>query len=185
VLKAFRPIVAGIGVVAIASACSVTTVVVSPDPAAVPSGEPTAQGAEATGPITSVGSGIIDERLGWRFVVYESADGLCEQLELAEVITTGCGDLLPADGDAIGGVSVEDPLEDGTTPVVGFVSDEIFTVWIIDQESGGRLPATLMPLEDAGLEGQAFIGFLPPDATATHIQALARSGEVLQTVKLP
>ena len=170
-------------VLCVVSACTPATVEVSPDPGAVPSGEPTAHGPEATGPITVVGSGVT-EGLGWRDVVYESADGLCEQLELAEVVTTGCGDLLPADGDAVGSVSVQDPLGNGVTPVHGFVTDEIFTVWVIDA-AVGRLPATLMPLDDAGLEGQAFIGFLPPDATPTHIQALARSGEILQTVELP
>ena len=175
---------AGASVLVVVSACNPTTVVVSPDPAAVPSGEPSAHGAEATGPITAVGSGVALER-GWRFVVYESADGLCTQLELAEVITTGCGDLLPDEGDAIGSVGVGEPLEDGVTAVDGVVSDEIFTVWIIDEETGARLPATLMPLDDAGLEGQAFLGFTPPEMTPTHLQALARSGEILETFELP
>jgi hypothetical protein len=176
--------VTGAAVLAFATACTPTTIEESPDPAAIPSGEPTAHGAEATGPITVVGSGVTDG-LGWRYVVYESADGLCEQLELAEIITTGCGDLLPADGDAVGSVTVEDPLGNGDTPVYGIVTDEIFTVWIINQETGFRLPVAPMPLDDAGLEGQAFLGFLPPDTTATHIQALVRSGEILQTVELP
>jgi hypothetical protein len=184
VLRALRSIAVGAAVVGLVSACSPTTVVVSPDPAAIPSGEPTAQGVDATGPIAVVGSGSVADR-GWRMVVYESADGVCTQLELAEVSRAGCGDLLPAEGDAIGGVSVDEPLEGGITPIYGTVTDEIFTVWIINEQTGGRLPATLMPLDDAGLEGQAFIGFLPSDATATHIQALARSGEILQTVELP
>jgi hypothetical protein len=183
VLRALRPIVAGIAVALFGSACTVATVE-TPDPGAVPSGEPTAHGPAASGPVTVVGSSVA-EGLGWRLVVYESADGLCEQLELAEVITTGCGDLLPADDDAIGSVTVEDPLGNGVTPVHGIVTDEIFTVWIIDQESGGRLPATLMPLGDAGLDGQAFAGFLPAGAKVTHIQALARSGEILQTYEVP
>lgn len=181
---AFGRFVAGAGVLAVVSACTPTTVVVSPDPAMVPSGEPTAQGADATGPITVVGSGVAFER-GWRYAVYESADGLCTQLELAEVIAAGCGDLLPAEGDAIGSVSVGEPLERGVMPIHGIVSDEIFTVWIIDEGTGARFPATLMPLDDAGLDGQGFVGFTPAEMTPTHLQALARSGEILETYELP
>ena len=58
------------------------------------------------------------------------------------------------------------------------------TVWIIDEQLG-RIPATLMPLDEAGLTGQAFVGFMPPDGTATHIQAVALSGEILATYELP
>jgi hypothetical protein len=188
VLRAFRPLVAGTAALVAVSACTPTTVVTSPDPAAVPSGEPTAHGPEATGPITVVGSGAAGEQgseQGWRYVIYESADGLCTQLELAEVITTGCGDPLPAEGAAMGAVTVDQALESGITPVHGIASDEIFTVWIIDEQTGLRFPATLMPLDDAGLEGQAFLGMLPAELTPTHVQALARNGDVLQTVELP
>src|SRR5262245_38143538 len=122
VLRPFRTMLGGIAALVMVSACTPTTIDISPDASAVPSGEPTAHGPEATGPIAVVGSGVVSDR-GWRYVVYESADGLCTQLELAEVITNGCGDLLPADGDALGSVNVEDALDGGITPVDGIVSD--------------------------------------------------------------
>lgn len=165
-------------------ACDVASVE-TPDPAAVPSGEPVAVGAEATGPVTLVGEGQ-SASLGWRYVTYESADGWCTELQLVEVASTGCGpDLLPPEGDSFGSVSVGEPLANGVTPVDGIVSAEIFTVWIMEERTGGRFPATLMPLDDAGLEGQAFVGFAPADMSPTHIQALARSGEILQTYEVP
>ena len=166
------------------AACTTVTRVDDPDPAAIPSGEPVAIGAEATGPVTELDSGRAFD-LGWRYVIYESAEGWCTELQMVEVTSTGCGpDPLPPEGEHIGSVSVGQPLENGPTPVDGIVSEEIFTVWIIDQQVG-RVPALLMPLEAAGLEGQAFVGFMPPDGTPTHIQALARSGEVLQTYEVP
>jgi hypothetical protein len=166
------------------AACTTVTRVDDPDPAAIPSGEPVAIGAEATGPVTELDSGQAFD-LGWRYVIYESAEGWCTELQMVEVTSTGCGpDPLPPEGEHIGSVSVGQPLENGATPVDGIVSEEIFTVWIIDQQVG-RVPALLMPLEAAGLEGQAFVGFMPPDGTPTHIQALARSGEVLQTYEVP
>ena len=42
-----------------------------------------------------------------------------------------------------------------------------------------------MPLDEAGLEGQAFVGFMPAEATPTHIQAVALSGEILATYEVP
>lgn len=180
-LRTARAFVVGATVLA-GAACTVT-VVETPDPAAIPSGEPVAQGAEAAGPITVVGSGQALD-LGWRYVIYESAEGWCTQLELVEVTATGCGDPLPAEGEHIGGVAVGSPIGEGVTPVDGIVSEEIFTVWIVAQNVG-RLPATLLPLDEAGLGGQAFVAFMPPDMTPTHVQALARSGEILETYELP
>ena len=165
------------------AACTLTRVEET-DPAAVPSGEPVAQGGEPTGPVTLLGSGGPSE-LGWRYILYESADGWCTELQMAERTSTSCGpDLLPADGDSIGSAGALDSLESGITPVEGVVTNDIVTVWIIDEERG-RVRAPLMPLDDAGLEGQAFLGFTPADWTPTHIQALAMSGEILQTYELP
>lgn len=180
-LKGLRAFGAGIALLAVVSACDVAQVE-SPDPANILSGDPVVEGA--TGPVTILGSGQALD-LGWRYLIYESADGWCTQLEMVEVVNTGCGpDLLPPEGEHLAAAGTLDPLEAGITPVHGVVSNEIATVWIIDEERG-RLAATLMPLEEAGLEGQAFVGFLPPDVTPTHIQALAMSGEVLQTYELP
>jgi hypothetical protein len=176
--------VAGAAILLVAVAACTVTRVEETNPAAIPSGEPVAQGGEPTGPITVLGSGQTFE-LGWRYVIYESADGWCTELQMTERTTTGCGpDPLPAEGDFIGSAGALEPLESGITPVAGVVTNDIVTVWIIDEERG-RVPAPLMPLDDAGLEGQAFLGFMPADGTPTHIQALAMSGEILQTYELP
>jgi hypothetical protein len=156
----------------------------TPDPAAIASGDPVAKGGEPTGPVTELGSGEAFD-LAWRYVIYESDDGWCTELQMTEVISTGCGpDLLPAEGEHIGSAGALPPLENGATPVEGVVTNDIVTVMIIDEERG-RLPATLMPLDEAGLEGKAFLGFMPADGTPTHIQAVALSGEILQTYELP
>jgi hypothetical protein len=180
VLRTARAFVVG-ATVLIGAGCTVA-VVETPDPAAIPSGEPVAEGAQATGPITVLGSGQM-LGLGWRYAMYESADGWCTQLEMVELTATGCGDPLPAGGDHIGGVSVGN-LSGGVTTIDGIVTEEIFTVWIVDQNVG-RIPATLLPLDEAGLEGQAFVAFMPADTTPTHVQALALSGEVLDTYEVP
>ena len=180
----FRAVTVVAALVIALTACDVASVE-TPDPAAVPSGEPVAIGGEATGPVTLVGEGQ-SSGLGWRYVLYETAEGRCTELQLAERTATGCGsDLLPPEGDAFGSVNVGDPLANGLTPVDGIVSGEIFTVWVIEERTSNRFPAALYPLDEAGLEGQAFIGFAPAGMTPTHIQALANSGEILQTYEVP
>ena len=178
-----RSIGVGVSLLVVVSACTVAEVE-TPDPAAVPSGEPVAMGADPTGPVTELGSGTMLD-VGWRYVIYESAEGWCTELQLVEVTTTGCGPtIVPEEGAHFGSVSADEPLESGVTPVYGIVSGEIFTVWVID-EVAGRIPATLLPLDEAGLEGQGFMVLMPAGATPTHLQALARSGEVLETYELP
>ena len=184
-LRPNRAAVVGAILLPVIAGCTVTSVIEEPDPAAIPTGEPVPVGAEATGPITVLGSGQAFE-LGWRYLIYESMDGWCTELQMAEVNSTSCGpDLLPPDGEHIGSAGALQPLESGVTPVAGIASDEIFTVSVVDEADVRRQPAVLMPLDEAGLEGQAFLAFMPPDMTPTHIQALARSGEVLQTYELP
>ena len=183
VLRHFRAVVVAAILLVVLVACTLAEVE-TPDPAAVPSGEPVALGGDPTGPVTLLGSGESSDG-GWRYVIYESDDGWCTELQMSEVTSTGCGpDLLPPDGESIGSAGALPPLESGVTPVEGVVSNDIVTVMIIDEEKG-RLPANLMPLDDAGLEGKAFVGFMPADGTPTHIQAVALSGEILQTYELP
>jgi hypothetical protein len=110
--------------------------------------------------------------------VYPSDDGWCTQLETGTAAMAGCGDVLPEEGRAFGGVGHSGPIVDG------IVTEETATVWVIS-EGGGRLPATLMPLEEAGLEGQAFVGILPEDAVPTHVMAVKFNGDVLETYELP
>ena len=162
--------------------CSVASVA-TPDPAAVPDGTLEAAAADATGPIVAVGSGQ-NAGLGWRYSIYPSGDEWCTQLEFVEFAAAGCGDLLPADGDAFGSVGRGEVLGEGVTPIEGIVSGETVTVSLVN-EAGFRMPAQLMSLEEAGLEEQAFIAFVPPDVTFTHVQALASSGEILETHELP
>jgi hypothetical protein len=173
---------AAIGLMAVVLAACQIVQVETPDPAAVPSGSLVARGAEATGPIVEVGSGQASG-IGWRYVVYPSADGLCVQLETSQPASASCGVQLPAEGSAFGSVGAGDA---GTLQAVdGLVAEDIATVWVIEADSGRRFPAILMPLDDAELEGQAFVGFVPEDMEATHLQALRLSGEIVETYELP
>lgn len=155
----------------------------TPDPAAIPDGPLEAMGSDATGPVVELDSDV-SAGLGWRYAIYPSGDEWCTQLEMVEFTAAGCGDLLPVDGAAFGSVGRGEPRANGVTPIDGIVTAEIFTVSLI-AEDGRRMAARLMPLEPAGLDGQAFVAFVPADITITHLQALAMSGEVLQTYELP
>ena len=169
----------------VVAGCTTTSVVEEPDPAAVLSGEPVAIGAEPTGPVTALGSGEVLD-LGWRYVIYESAEGWCTELQMVEVTSTSCGpDLLPPEGEHIGSVGALESLGNGLTPVAGIVSDEIHTVSVLDEADVRRLPGVLMPLDEAGLDGQAFLAFMPADMTPTHVQVLVQNGEIVQTYELP
>jgi hypothetical protein len=153
---------------------------VSVDPAAVPSASLVARGEEpATGPIVELGSGTT-QGIGWRYSIYESASGWCRQLETASATSVGCGDPLPAEGAAFGGIGSSDG-----GPVEGIVSEDVATVWLVDGRSNLRVPAQMLTLEEAGLPGSAFIGFAPADLQVSHLQAVALSGEILETYELP
>ena len=159
------------------AACDVA-IVETPDPAAIPSGTIEPAGDDATGPVVELGSGTTGE-IGWRYSIYPSGDAWCVQLETASAHSALCGDPLPEEEKAFGLVAKSDgQIVDGT------VNDETHTVWLVE-ERGGRVPATMMPLEEAGLEGKAFVGFVPDEMTLTHLQAVALSGEVLETYELP
>jgi hypothetical protein len=162
--------------------CEVTRVE-TPDPAAIPDGPLEAMGDDATGPVVELGSGVI-EGLGWRYAIYPSGDAWCTQLEMVEFTAASCGDIVPVDDAAFGGVGRGEALANGVTPIEGIVTAETLTVWLI-ADDGRRMPATPMSLAPAGLDGQAFLAFVPPDTTITHLQALAMSGEVLETYELP
>jgi hypothetical protein len=152
----------------------------SVDPAAVPSASLVARGEEpATGPVIELGSGTT-LGIGWRYSIYESAIGWCRQLETASATSVGCGDPLPADGVAFGGIGSSDG-----GPVEGLVSADVATVWLVDGRSNLRVPAQMLSLEETGLPGSAFIGFAPDDLQVSHLQAVALSGEILQTYELP
>ena len=90
---------------------------------------------------------------------------------MAERTSTGCGsDLEPRRGRRHRRRGSPRAARERRDAGEGVVTDDIVTVWIIDEEQG-RVPASCMPLDDAGLEGQAFLGFMPAGGTPTHIQA--------------
>jgi hypothetical protein len=150
------------------------------DPAAIPSGSIQPEGAPATGPIVELGSGRLIDR-GWRYSTYPSEDGRCMQLELAGVTSTGCGDPLPAAGEVFGGIGHGEV--GGVTAIEGVAAEEVATVWIV-LESGLRVPAALLPLDEAELDGSAFLALIPAGESVTHVQAVALNGEVLDTIDL-
>lgn len=159
--------------------CTVTPAP-SVDPAAVPSSSLVARGEEpARGPIVELGSGTT-QGIGWRYSIYESAIGWCRQLETASATNVGCGDPLPEGDVAFGGIGSSD---DG--PVEGIVSEEVATVWLVDGRNNARIPARMLSLEPAGLPGSAFVGFASEELEVSHLQAVALSGEILQTFELP
>ena len=167
------------------AACSIASVE-TPDPAAIPSGSLVPLGGEeATGPITELGTGGEADGHGWRYSIFPSGDSWCTQLEMAGVASTGCGDLLPIGDAAFGSVGVSSTEPGDVQVVEGVASEDTFTVWVIENESQRRFPATLMPLDPAGLDGVAFVFVAPPDFDPTHVQAMASSGEVLETYELP
>ena len=166
-------VLASLGLVA----CDVATIE-SADPAAIPTGTIEPAGEDATGPVVELGANSTGE-IGWRYSIYPSGGSWCVQLEMASATSAACGDALPDEGNAFGIIA------EGNGEVVdGIVNDETHTVWLVE-ERGGRVPATMMSLEEAGLEGKAFVGFVPEGMTLTHLQAVARSGEVLETYEMP
>jgi hypothetical protein len=171
-----------IGVTALA-ACSIASVE-TPDPAAIPSGSLAAVASDATGPVVELGSSDA-EGIGWRHAIYPAGEGWCTQLEVAGAVATTCGELLPTGDPAFGGVGVNYVGPDDRQVIDGIASEETFTVWLIENDSQRRFPATLMPLDPAGLDGVAFVGVPPEDMTVTHVQAMAASGEILETYELP
>ena len=178
-----RVAIAALAVVA-ATGCSAVTRVESPDPATIPSGDPVAKGGAApTGPITVLHSDRVSG-IGWRFLIYESAEGQCLQFETSQFAETACGDLLPAEGAVFGSVGAGDS-DAGLRPIHGLVGADIATVFLIDAETQERVAARLLPLDEAGLEGKAFIGFQPEGLTITHLQAVVLSGEIVETYELP
>jgi hypothetical protein len=179
----------GLALLAVAfvlSACGIATVEDGSDPASIPDGPLEARGAEAIGPVTEIERGR-SSGLGWRYSVYESADGTCTQLELASVTSAGCGPLEEVFGDGvIGAVSHSGPAEEGDipTPYDGLVSSQVAEVWLVTA-AGQRIGTTLMSLADAGHDAQAFLGFAPAGANVTSVVATDASGAVLGTFDLP
>ena len=170
---------------------SIASVEGQPDVGQIPSGPLQATGGDADGPVTEVGSGRT-LGIGWRYSIYASADGICTQLELANMASAGCGSgpLIPEDsvfgsiGSSGGGPGGPGTAAETPTPVEGIVTSRAAAVWIVT-DSGARLPTTLMSLEVADHDAKAFVGFLPADQIAARVVATDADGEVLGAYELP
>jgi hypothetical protein len=185
VLAASRVRLAAFLVVASAlAACGVVRVEGQPDSAAIPGGPLQAVGAEATGRIVEIGSGRT-LGVGWRYAMYESADGICTQLELASYTTAGCGPLpLVAQESVFGRAGSGGTGEpDSPVPYDGIVSRDVVDVWLVT-ESGQQLATTLMSLAEAGHDASAFVGFAPPGEAVTGAVAVDGEGQVIETFDL-
>lgn len=166
--------------IAVLPGCQATVPVETPtpDPAAIPSGSPTAIGATASGPIVELGSGVLSG-LGWRYLAYPSDDGWCTQLEAAASVQTHCSGVAPEEGEAFGIVR-----EEGRV-IHGIATAEATTVWLVVNDTP-TVPTVLMPLAEAGVEGgAAFVGIVPAGTNVTHVMAVRLNGEVLGTFELP
>ncbi len=152
------------------------------DSAEIPDGPLEAIGAEATGPVIELGRGQT-LGTGWRYAIFESADGWCTQLEMASFTSTGCGDPGPQEGHAFAGIG-SGSSSDGAVPFEGIVGPEVAEVWLTTP-SGERIETRLMSLADTGLEGSAFVGFAPSDAGVNAAVALDAEGRELETYELP
>jgi hypothetical protein len=174
-----RALLLGVAVILLA-ACEPAEVeeTPAPDPAAIPSGSPAALGATATGPITELGSGVMSG-LGWRLLAYPTDSGWCTQLETAASTVTDCTGVVTDEESAFGRVT-------RTGRVIhGVVTPDATTVWLI-VDNTPTVPALLMPLGEAGLEGDvAFVGIAPTGAEVSHVMAVRLNGEVLGTQELP
>jgi hypothetical protein len=179
-MRALRPAMPLL-IVALAACTAVPPA--SVDPAAIPSGSlPAPEGA--TGAVTELGTGVA-QGIGWRYSVYPAGDSWCTQLETGSLLSAGCGDLLPQGDAAFGSVGKGELDPGGLTMVEGITSERVTTVWLIHEDGVTRFPATMMPLDDAGLDGNAFVGIPPAEMVVTHVMAVAGNGEVLDTYELP
>ena len=176
-IRAFLAVLSGM----LLSGCWIASVD-RPDPAAIPTGPPTAMGPEARGPVIVVGTGR-SEGVGWRYSIYESADGACNQLELVDVASTGCGELLPPVGGAFGSVGTSGATGTAVRYVEGIVSSEVAELFV-EMANGERQLVALMSLEPAGYEGQAFVAFIPQGATPDRLVAQDVGGRSLGTYEI-
>lgn len=93
---------------------------------------------------------------------------------------------MPAGENAFGEVGYG---PDGYTEaqvVEGIVTRETATVWLIGDDGAYRIPAVLIPIDEAGMEGaQAYVGFAQAGVDLTHLMAVKLNGEILETRELP
>ena len=143
-----------IGVVAIGM-----TLVACAFPGLEPEREPPPAGMpRPIGPVVEIGTGEF-EGVAWRYSIYESTHGICTRLEAGDAGTSeACGGVIAGGPEPIALVGVG-TTTDGPSHVEGHVSDEVAGVWI--ETHAGSVAATLMSLAPVGLDGQAFIAYVP------------------------
>jgi hypothetical protein len=153
-----------------------------PDPAGIPAGQPEAfPGApEPVGDIVEIGRGR-SLGFGWRYVVYESTEGVCAQLELASGGGSGCG-AQPAPDEVFGMIG-SGSSSGGPTTVDGMVAGHVAAVRV-RLVGGGEVDVAMMSLERAGLDGKAFVGIAPAGSTIEAIAALDGDGEIIETFEM-
>ena len=149
-----------------------------------PDGSPMASPTPAVS-FTQVGDGSVLES-EWSYGVGMDGDAWCTRLQVAGTASSRCGDLLPADGQTFGELGHGPDEYTDAQVIEGFVGADAVTVWFIGDRGQYRIPAVLMPLDEVGLaDVHAYVGFALADVTLTHLQAIARNGDILQTVQLP
>jgi hypothetical protein len=165
----------------ILAACSLTRVS-DADTAQIPGGPPEVVpgNPEPIGPISEVGRGRT-LGFGWRYLVYETAEGLCTQLETATGSGSACGSSPPTLADEFGGVSIGESTG-GPVTVDGMAGAGVAEVWV-RLAGGERIPATLMPLALADLPGQAFIAFAPQGASVDSVVGLDADGKEIASME--
>jgi hypothetical protein len=173
-------------VVLIVAACGADVPAETSTPEATPEPTPVVHGPPATGEIIELGEGTAHGS-EWRYAVYPSAEGWCLQVEVGPLAGSRCGITEPPEGETFAGVNVAEADADVPHQAIdGVVSAETATVWLVaDGGLGRRVPALLVPLDEAGIDAQAFLGLPPPGMNVTHLQAVAFNGRILQTYELP
>jgi len=140
------------------------------DRLATPAGMP-----EAIGPIIEIGSGQVGGA-AWQYSVYESDAGTCTRVEFPDSTSETCGPglgLMPGDRQmSLSGVGTGTGMP---TQIEGFATADVAEVWL--ETDAGRVPATLMALAPAGLDGQAFLAFVPPGQAVSAVFALDADGD--------
>ena len=162
----------------VATACLVASLAACGFPGLEPEPEPLPDGMpEAIGPVIEIGGA---ESLGieWRYSIYESTEGWCTRVEMAASgAGATCGVLV--NGQGAGPIRVSGVGTGSGMPsqVDGWVSEEVAEVWI--ETNVGAVPATVMPLDAAGMAGQLFFALVPGDRRMRAAVGVDAAGQEL------
>lgn len=148
-----------------------------------PSADGSAAASVPSGELIELGEGPVLDTT-WRYALQPGDEGTCLVLEADGTAATRCGDPMPAEGEVFGEIGWAAPELTAFQALEGFVTEDVATVWLLG-EGGYRIPATLVSLDETGFDGVVgFVGFADARVTLTHLQAVARSGEILDTLEL-